>query len=160
MDTYILTAAEIEAMEGLSKTHFLNANARRTNKSLGDATGLTTLGFHLIEVPPGCESTEFHVHAYEDECVYVLEGEATVTIGEETAVVGPGSFIGYRAGGLPHTMKNTGGVVLKCLVAGERRGHEVADYPNQKKRLYVNEGRPWELVDTEHVSQPSAGKKA
>ncbi|MEO0362142.1 MAG: cupin, partial [Pseudomonadota bacterium] len=40
-DRYLVTREEIEAMEGLAKTHFLNADARRTNKSLGDLTGLT-----------------------------------------------------------------------------------------------------------------------
>lgn len=159
MDTYILTAADIEAMPGLAKTHFLNPNAKRINKSLGDATGLTHLGFHLIEIAPGCESTEFHVHAFEDECVYILEGEATVTIGEENTIVGAGSFIGYRAGGLPHTMKNTGTTTLKCLVAGERRDHDVGDYPHKKKRIYRNGDRAWELVDTDEITYPSAGEK-
>ena len=36
---YVLTAGQIEAMEGLAKVHFQNDNARRINKSLGDATG-------------------------------------------------------------------------------------------------------------------------
>ncbi len=52
-DTYLMTAADIEAMEGLSKAHFLNAGAKRINKSLGDETGLTGLGIHIIEVAPG-----------------------------------------------------------------------------------------------------------
>lgn len=159
MDTYILTASDIDALPGLDKTHFLNPNAKRNNKSLGDLTGLTGLGFHLIEVPPGCDSTEFHVHAYEDECTYILEGEATVTIGDETTVVGPGTFIGYRAGGLPHTMTNAGSTALKCLVAGQRLDHDAADYPNLKKRLFRNPGRPWELVDIKNISHPDAGKK-
>lgn len=159
MDTYILTARDIAALPGLDKVHFLNPNAKRNNKSLGDLTGLTGLGFHLIEVPPGCESTEYHVHGYEDECTYILEGEATVTIGDESTVVGPGAFIGYRAGGLAHTMRNTGSVTLKCLVAGERRAADTADYPNLNKRLYRNPGRAWDLVDIEHVSHPDAGKK-
>ena len=69
---YIIRRQEIEAMEGLAKTHFLNKNAKRTNKSLGDITGLKNLGFHILEVLPGYESTEYHVHHCEDECVYVL----------------------------------------------------------------------------------------
>lgn len=56
METYIIKKSEIEAMEGLQKTHFLNKNAQRVNKSLGDLTGLTGLGFHIIEVPPGKNS--------------------------------------------------------------------------------------------------------
>ena len=88
MTSYIVTKAEIEAMEGLDKSHFLNDNAKRNNKSLGDLTGLTGLGFHIIEVPPGAESTEHHAHHYEDECVYILSGKATSVIGDEQREVG------------------------------------------------------------------------
>ena len=69
MDQYIVTREEIDACEGLATTHFLNGNAQRINKSLGDLTGLTGLGFHIIEVAPGHESTETHRNYYEDECV-------------------------------------------------------------------------------------------
>lgn len=55
MDKYQIIKAEIEQFAGASKTHFLNENTQ--NKSLGDLTGLTGLGFHLIEVQPGYEST-------------------------------------------------------------------------------------------------------
>lgn len=77
---YIVSKERIEEMEGLDKTHFLNQNAKRINKSLGDLAGLTKLGFHIIEVEPGRDSTEYHAHHSEDECVYILSGEATVTI--------------------------------------------------------------------------------
>jgi uncharacterized cupin superfamily protein len=107
-ETYLLTAAQIKAMEGVQKTHFLNPNAKRVNKSLGDATGLTGLGVHLIEVQPGHETTETHAHHHEDECVYVLSGNATAVIGEQRHAIGPGDFIGYRAGGQAHTILNTG----------------------------------------------------
>ena len=159
MDKYILTKEEIEAYKGIPKTHFLNQNARRVNKSLGDLTGLTGMGFHIIEVQPGHESTEVHVHYYEDECVYILEGEATAIIGDETHPVKAGDFIGYRAGGEPHALKNTGDSVLKCIVAGQRLDHDVADYPNLKKRIYRNKGMKWNLVDLEHIQEPVAGKK-
>ena len=56
MDKYLITREEIERNEGLKKTHFLNQKAQRINKSLGDLTGLTGFGFHIIEVEPGFES--------------------------------------------------------------------------------------------------------
>ena len=160
MDRYIVKKSEIEEFQGIDKTHFLNSNAKRTNKSLGDLTGITGFGFHIVEVPPGCESTEYHFHKYEDECVYILSGEAEVTIGEETSLVSEGDFIGYRANGLPHIMKNVGKSTLKCIVAGQRLPHEVVDYPRVGKRLYVNKGQPWDLVDMNTISNPNAGKKA
>ncbi len=160
-DTYLLKAADISAMEGLAKTHFLNPNAQRVNKSLGDATGLTGIGVHLIEVQPGHETTELHMHHMEDECVYVLEGEATAVIGEEAHVVGPGDFIGYRRGGLAHTIRNTGSGVFRCLVAGQRLAQDVGDYPRLGKRLYRNAGMAWDVVDHDAIVHPggSAGKK-
>ncbi|MBN1007271.1 cupin domain-containing protein [Amphritea pacifica] len=160
MEKYIITNAEIAQYDGVNKTHFLNSNARRRNKSLGDLTGLTGFGFHLIEIQPGHESTELHRHYHEDECVYILEGEAEATIGDETVQVGAGDFLGYRAGGEAHKLLNNGSTVLKCIVVGQRSDHDVADYTALKKRIYRHKGMPWNLVDIENISEPVAGKKA
>ena len=160
-DTYLVTSAEISDMEGTKKTHFLNANAKRTNKSLGDITGLTGFGFHLIEVEPGHETTEHHRHYHEDECVFVLAGHATAIIGEDEHPIGPGDFIGYRKGGLAHSIRNTGDEVLRCIVVGERLPHDVGDYTRLGKRIYRNAGIPWNLVDLDAVEEVggSVGKK-
>ena len=158
---YLITRAQIDAMAGEQKTHFLNENARRLNKSLGDAAGLTGFGFHLIEVAPGCETTEYHVHHFEDECVYVLSGTGTAVTGTQEQPIGPGDFIGYRKGGAAHTILNTGEEVLRCIVVGQRLAHDVGDYPRKGKRIYRNEGLPWELVDHGDIEQlgGAVGKK-
>jgi uncharacterized cupin superfamily protein len=159
-DVYLVPAEEIAAMEGLSKSHFLNDNAKRVNKSLGDLTGLTGLGFHIIEVQPGHETTEHHVHYYEDECVYVLAGRGTAHIGDKALPIGPGDFLGYRKGGLAHSIENSGDEVLRCIVAGERNDHDVGDYPRRGKRMFRNAGRPWNVVDFDDIREPTgAGKK-
>ncbi len=159
MDKYILKREEIAAFDGVEKVHFLNDNARRRNKSLGDLTGLTGIGVHLIEIEPGQESTEYHVHYHEDECVYILDGEATATIGDETFTVRAGDFIGYRAGGAAHKLENTGSQPLRCLVVGQRLNHDVADYPGKRKRIFRNSGLAWNLVDLDQIDEPSAGRK-
>lgn len=128
-EKYVVSSAEISAMEGLAKTHFLNPNGKRINKSLGDMVGLPGFGFHIIEVAPGDETTEHHVHHHEDECVYILDGTATAYVGEDAIPVGAGDFIGYRKGGLAHSIKNTGSETLRCIVVGERLAHDVGDYP-------------------------------
>ncbi|MBV7298456.1 cupin domain-containing protein [Enterovibrio paralichthyis] len=160
MADYVIKKKDIEEMEGLNKTHFLNPNAVRTNKSLGDKVGLTGIGFHIIEIAPGHDSTEYHVHYFEDECVYVLSGSGEVVIGDETTAVGEGDFIGYPAGGLPHVMTNTGEETLRCIVVGQRLAHDEADYPRLNKRIYRNQGRPWQLVDIADIAFPTAGKKS
>ncbi len=156
---YILKKDDIDGMQGLPKTHFLNDNAVRVNKSLGDLTGLQNLGFHIIEVEPGFESTEYHVHHYEDECVYILAGTATVTIDEQDYPVSAGDFIGYPAGGLPHTMVNTGTDTLRCIVVGQRLAHDVGDYPRLGKRIYRNAGLDADLVTSDAIAHPLMGSK-
>ncbi|TQV87190.1 cupin domain-containing protein [Aliikangiella coralliicola] len=159
MEKYLITKNEIEAIDGLKKTHFLNSNARRKNKSLGDLVGLANIGFHIIEIEPGFESTELHKHYHEEECVYILEGIATATIGNEDHTVAAGDFIGYRAGGEAHKLKNIGDSILRCIVVGQRLEHDVADYPKLNKRLYRNKGLKWNLVDINNIDEPIAGKK-
>lgn len=140
--------------KGRREPIFLNPNAQRTNKSLGDLTGLTGLGFHIIEVAPGCETTEYHLHHFEDECVYVLAGTAVAEIGAEAHQIGPGDFIGYRKGGLAHTIRNTGTELLRCIVAGQRLAHDVGDYPRKDRRIYRNQGMAWDLVPTRAIENP------
>ena len=160
-ETYLIKAADIAAMEGTQKTHFLNENAKRVNKSLGDLTGLTGFGFHIIEIAPGHDSTEHHMHHFEDECIYVLSGTATAYTGEETAEISAGDFIGYRKGGVAHSLTNTGSETFRCIVVGERLAHDVGDYTRLGKRIYRNEGVAWNLVDHEHIVEVGggAGKK-
>jgi len=146
-------------MEGVDKAHFLNPEAQRNNKSLGDMTGLTGIGFHIIEVPPGKLSTEFHVHHHEDECAYVLSGRGTVFIGSEQHDIAEGDFIGYRKAGEAHTMINSGDEPLRCIVVGQRLAHDVGDYPNKAKRIYRNQGLRWDLVDHASIENPSGGRK-
>jgi uncharacterized cupin superfamily protein len=117
------------------------------------------LGFHIIEILPGYESTEYHVHHFEEECVYILSGNATVTINEIDYQVSEGDFIGYPAAGFPHTMKNTGSEVLRCIVVGQRLTYDVGDYPRQGKRIY-RYSQSNDLVNINNIDHPSVGKKS
>jgi mannose-6-phosphate isomerase-like protein (cupin superfamily) len=42
-----------------------------------------------------------HVHAYEDECFYVLDGSISVECGDEAWVLGKGAFV-FLPRGVPH----------------------------------------------------------
>lgn len=134
----LLKADAIEAMPAQRRVHPLNDGAVRLQKSLGDAAGLTQLGFHHVTVMPGHESTEYHRHLYEEECIYILSGRGTATIGEHSCKVGPGDFMGFPRRGVAHTMVNDGSEPLVYLVAGPRIEHDVCDYPRKGRRLHVN----------------------
>jgi uncharacterized cupin superfamily protein len=134
----LLTAADIAAMPAQRRVHPLNENAVRLQKSLGDAAGLTQLGFHHVTVMPGHDSTEYHRHLYEEECLYILSGQGEAIIDEQTYAVGPGDFMGFPRRGVAHTMVNKGSEPLVYLVVGPRIEHDVCDYPRLGRRLHVN----------------------
>ncbi len=157
-EDYHLSADDIRKVSASEKTHFLNDHARRREKSLGSMTGLSEIDFCLIEVDPGNESTEHHKHYHEEECVYILDGEGTARIGAESVEVRAGDFVGFRKGGLAHSLKNTGEEVLRCIVVSQRKNHDVSDYPRKGKRLFRNKDLTWNLVDVNVIDRPFGAK--
>lgn len=105
------------------------------------------IGVHIMEVQPGNSSTEFHFHYREDECVFILSGQGVAEIGDETFEVSEGDFLGYRKGGLAHSIANTGTDVLRCLVLGERGDTDIVDYPRQGKRMFRTKDMDWNVIN-------------
>ncbi|RMH50058.1 MAG: cupin domain-containing protein [Zetaproteobacteria bacterium] len=152
----ILTSQQIERMQGEPRVHFLNPNAQRIRKAIGDEVGLTRIGVHLVYIEPGRDSTEHHKHYNEEECIYGLSGRGTLRIGEEEFSFGEGDFVGFPAGSAAHSLKNSGDTTLVILVMGQRLAQDTADYPDKGKRLYRNYGT-WDLVDLSSVTDPRGG---
>jgi quercetin dioxygenase-like cupin family protein len=72
--------------------------------------------FTLIEVfAPAGDQPPLHVHHDSDEAFYVLEGEMTLWVGDETYVLGPGDSA-FAPRGIPHTLR-TGADGARSLVA-------------------------------------------
>src|ERR687890_444116 len=71
------------------------ATIKATGKETGDL-------YSIVEVlePPGAQAP-FHLHRKEDEAFYVLEGEVTFHVGEQTIRARPGSFV-FGPKGVPH----------------------------------------------------------
>ena len=63
---------------------------------------------------PGFPGPPLHVHRETTDSFYVLEGELTVQVGDETRVLGPGSFVLVEPG-TPHTFSNPGGRPARFL---------------------------------------------
>jgi len=81
-------------------------------KLLGGATGDSIMLFEET-VPAGTKST-FHLHHGSDEVAYVLSGEVTFRIGDETTVGGPGTCA-FMPRGVPHAWKSTGAETGRVL---------------------------------------------
>jgi uncharacterized cupin superfamily protein len=155
MDTrkLLLKAFDIAEMAGERKVHYLNPNAVRLSKSLGDAVGLQHIGVHMVAVEPGRDTTEYHKHVYEEECIYVLAGRGRLVLEGDAYAFEPGDFVGLPANTAAHSLVNDGDETLVILVMGQRLQHDVADYPHQAKRLYRNSGE-WNLVDIADITDP------
>ncbi len=76
--------------------------ALATIKAAGEQTGGR---YALVEIlaPDGYEGV-LHVHHYEDEGFYILEGEMTFYVGEETIKAQPGSFL-FGPRDVPHAFR-------------------------------------------------------
>jgi uncharacterized cupin superfamily protein len=131
-----MTAAAIAALPESTFVHPLNPRAIRHGRSLGDAVGFEHIGVHLVRVEPGHDSTQYHVHQAEEEFIYILSGRGLAEIGDETAEVGPGDFMGFAAGGLAHSLSNPFTEDLVYLVGGMRLEFDICDYPKVNTRLY------------------------
>ena len=81
-------------------------------KLLGGATGDSIMLFEET-VPAGTKST-FHLHHGSDEVAYVLSGEVTFKIGDETTVGGPGTCA-FMPRGVPHAWQSTGAETGRVL---------------------------------------------
>lgn len=148
----LLTAADIAAMPEEARVHPLDSSVVRHNRSLGDATGLKTLGVHLVRLKPGATSTVFHYHLHDEEWIYILSGRGEAEIGEGRYAVGPGDFMGFVAGSEPHLLRNPYEEDLVYLVGGNRLPFDVCDYPRIGKRRYRVEGAN-EYVDLEAIDR-------
>jgi len=62
--------------------------------------------FGIIEIAPG-RVLEPHVHADEDDAFYIIEGELTFDLGDETVAAPPGTFV-LAPPGVLHGFHNAG----------------------------------------------------
>jgi quercetin dioxygenase-like cupin family protein len=73
-------------------------NGFRAVHKVGElSTGSTQVFVAEGSIPPGM-STGRHLHEIDEEIVYVLEGELTVVLGEQTVTAGPGDTVFVAAG--------------------------------------------------------------
>ena len=105
--------------------------AARSWRPLGDHAGISQFGVNLVELPPGCWSSQRHWHSREDELVYVLEGELVLVTeaGEQTVAAGQAAaFPGGKADG--HHFINRGTATARFLAVGSRIKEDECHYPD------------------------------
>jgi mannose-6-phosphate isomerase-like protein (cupin superfamily) len=65
----------------------------------------------------GQTGTPIHVHAYDDETIYVIAGELTAVVNGKARVVSPGESI-FLERGVPHQLMNPGNRPVRYILLG------------------------------------------
>jgi len=132
MKTKPVTASSLEARMGQTfyPEPFRHVVAGRTKRKLGDVFGLTTFGINLTQLEPGAASALYHWHSVQDEFVFVVEGTATVVIGDDEFQMHAGDCIGFKAGTkIGHQIVNRSDGRVAYLEIGDRLPGDGGGYP-------------------------------
>jgi uncharacterized cupin superfamily protein len=101
----------------------------RTKHILGDVFGLDQFGVNLAVLQPGAWSSQRHWHEKEDEFIYVIEGNITLSDDSGDHLLRPGMCAGFKAGnGNGHCLKNLTDKPVTYLEIGSRESNEKATY--------------------------------
>jgi len=101
----------------------------RTKYLLGEAFGLTQFGVNLVTLEAGAWSSQRHWHEQEDEFIYVLSGEITLSDDTGDHILKPGMCAGFKAGNPNgHCLKNLTKSPVQYLEMGTRAAQETAWY--------------------------------
>jgi mannose-6-phosphate isomerase-like protein (cupin superfamily) len=74
--------------------------------------------FCLLENSSGGQSkTPIHVHAHDDETIYVIEGHLTAILDGEAKILSPGESI-FLKRGIPHQLMNPGDRPVRYILIG------------------------------------------
>jgi uncharacterized cupin superfamily protein len=110
----------------------------RTKHLLGNEFGLTQFGVNLAIIQPGAWSSQRHWHENEDEFIYVLEGEITLSDDDGDHLLTPGMCAGFKANnGNGHCLKNLSDKPVKYLEVGTRMSNETAWYSDIDMKVSV-----------------------
>ncbi len=153
----LLKAGKIGGLKERINVHQLNDNAIRHIRSLGDESGLSTLGIHLVRLEQGNELTEFHSHQCDEEFIYILSGSGIAEIGDKEYEIGAGDFMGFCKNSLAHNMRNPNKEDLVYLMGGNRNEFDICDYPRINRRMFRVDGAK-KYVDLENLHDVTANK--
>ncbi|MEX3007089.1 cupin domain-containing protein [Hoeflea sp. TYP-13] len=147
-EQHIVRTSEIPPEQTFHFSHPLNSNSEMRILPLSDRVGLKRLGVSIGRIPAGREGFLPHAHAGQEEFIFVLEGEGTLTIDGESAIIVPGDYAGFPTDGAIHHLANNGSGDLVYLMGGERTATDVAYFPTAGKTGFWANGAMHYVDDT------------
>ena len=116
---------------------------------LSDVGSLSQYGAIVQTLHPGARTSNNHWHENEDEFLYVLSGQVTVTEDGQAKVLLPGDAACWPAG-VPtaHHVSNQSSELCSFLIVGTRVTQDVCHYPDTGRTLHRN-GNDWRLLEAD-----------
>lgn len=117
-------------------------------RKLAAAAGGAAIGCSLTEVPPGKTAWPFHAHLGNEEAIYVLQGHATLRLGDRQHPLRPGDYVALRANAEDaHQVINTSDAPVRYLAISTMNPTDVIVYPDSKKHGILAGGAPGSAAD-------------
>ena len=126
--------------------------AGRIKRPLGDLFGLKNFGVNLTTLQPGAQSALHHRHTVQDEFIYILEGEPTLAVDEDTLQLQPGMVYGFPANGPAHHLRNETGKDVIYLEIGDRTPGDQGSYPHDDLVAVLGEDGQWRFTRKDGTS--------
>ncbi|MEC9375748.1 MAG: cupin domain-containing protein [Pseudomonadota bacterium] len=116
----------------------------RSALSLGDVKDNSLLGCTAYSVQPGKQAFPKHGHLVNDEAIYVISGNGTLSIGAEETSVVPGDYIWLPRGSKnAHVLVNNGNDNLVYLCISTNILPDVVHYPDSQKLGVIESKNSW-----------------
>jgi uncharacterized cupin superfamily protein len=118
----IVNVADVEADEWAER------DAGGVNRALGSEAGSQRTGLNHEVIQPGRLNSPPHCHSAEEEIFVVLDGEATLLLGDEEHALRGGHVVARPPGtGVPHAFRAE--TELTMLSYGTREPNDITFYP-------------------------------
>ena len=131
----------------------------RSKRALGNYFGLQNFGVNHTTLAPGASSALQHHHSKQDEFVYVLQGTATLRLGNEEFEMTAGSCTGFPANqGMGHCIVNRSSEDVVYLEIGDRTAGDEVHYPNVDLKAIEQDGT-WRFLHKDGTPYEDEAKK-
>jgi uncharacterized cupin superfamily protein len=112
--------------------------------SLTDLRDGHEIGCGAFRVNPGKRAFPKHAHLANDEALFIVSGEGTLTVGEENTRVAAGDFVLLPSGAEhAHVLINDGDEDIVYLCISTMNAPEVVHYPDSGKLGVMESARKW-----------------
>jgi len=119
----------VHESEVATESWYVGTNREIRGKPLCDVGGRAKVGFGLMELPSGSNTTPGHWHSQEEKHLFVVSGAATLHLGNEAFELKKGSYICFPAGqAVPHHINNQSCESFVFIIVGERLKDDEVTY--------------------------------